>query len=224
MGSSSGAGLEHVRLALELRLGHVDHDVADAAELLDRRFGIVERLSVPALLVLDGLHALALDRLGDDHRRLPLGRDRLCVRRVDRLDVVPVDLDRVPAEGLGPLRVGVEIPAVHRLAALAEPVDVDDRRQVVELLVGGVLEGLPHRALGHLAVAAQHPDPVRKLVEPLAGERDADREGKALAERAGRDVDPRDASASDGLRSRLPNLRKVSSSSSVIAPAALKIE
>ena len=94
--------------------------------------------------------------------------------RVDRLHVVAVDLDRMPAEGLGPLRVRVEIPAVHRLAALAEPVHVDDRDQVVELLVPGVLERLPHRALGHLAVAAQHPDPVREPVEPLARERDPD--------------------------------------------------
>jgi hypothetical protein len=171
-----------MRLALEVRLRHVDDDVADAAELLDRGLGIVERLAVPALLVLDRLHTLALDRLGDDHRRRSLGRDRLCERRIDRLDVVAVDLDRVPAESLGPLRIRVEIPAVHRLSALAEPVDVDDRGQVVELLVGAVLEGLPHRALGHLAVTAECPDPVRKLVEPLAGQRDADRKGKALAE------------------------------------------
>ena len=165
---------------------------ADPAELLDRRLGIVEGLSVPAVLVLDRLHSLALHRLGDDHGRPPRCRDRLRVGRVDRLHVVPVDLDRVPAEGLGPLRVGVEVPAVHRLATLAEPVDVDDRRQVVELLVGAVLEGLPHRALRHLAVAAQHPDAVREPVEPLPGERDADGEGKALPERPGRDIDPRE--------------------------------
>jgi hypothetical protein len=55
-----------------------------------------------------------------------------------------------------------------------------------------VLEGLPHRALGHLAVAAQRPDPVREPVEPLAGERDSDGEGKTLPERPGGDIDPRE--------------------------------
>ena len=60
----------------------------------------------------------------------------LAVGGVDCLDVVAVDLDRVPAERLEPARVRGEVPAVHRLAALAEPVDVDDRGEVVELVEG----------------------------------------------------------------------------------------
>ena len=154
--------------------------------------GIVERLAVPALLVLDGLHALALDRARDDRRRPAGRRQRLLVRAVDRVDVVPVDLDRRPAERLDAPRVRREIPAVHRLAALAEPVDVEDRDQVVEPRERRVLERLPHRALGELAVAAEAPDAVRQPVELLAGERHADRDRQPLAERAGRDVDPRE--------------------------------
>ena len=77
-----------------------------------------------------------------------------------------VDRDRVPAERLGAPHVAVEVPADHRLARLAEPVDVDDRRQVVEAVEGGVLERLPDRALGHLGVAAQAPDAVGQAVEP----------------------------------------------------------
>ena len=150
-----------------------------AAELLDRLLGVVERLAVPALLVLDRLHALALDRLGDDHGRRPVVASASRVGRSIASTSWPSISIACQPNASRPLRVRVEIPAVHRLAALAEPVDVDDRGQVVELLVAGVLEGLPHRALGHLAVAAQHPDPVRELVEALAGERDAD------ADRAG---------------------------------------
>ena len=160
--------------------------------------GSGERLAVPALLVLDLLDALALDRLRHDHGRDARRLGRFRVRAVDRVDVVAVDLDRVPAEGFRPVRVRVEVPAVHRLAALAEPVDVDDRRQVVELLVGRVLERLPHRSLGHLAVAAEDPGAVRQAVEPLARERDAHAVRQPLPERAGRDVDPRDD------RSRVP--------------------
>ncbi len=186
------AHLEAVRLAFDLGLRHVHDDVPLAAELCDRLLGVVERLAVPARLVLDRLDALALDRARDDHRRHALHRGGLAVGALDRADVVAVDLDRVPAERLRPVRVRVEVPAVHRLAALAELVHVDDRGQVVEPVEGGVLERLPHRALGHLAVAAEHPDAVRQLVELLAGERDPDRERQALAERPGRDVDPRD--------------------------------
>jgi hypothetical protein len=79
---------------------------------------------------------------------------------------------------------------VHRLAALAEAVDVDNHDQVVETGERRVLEGLPHRALGHLAVSAERPDAVRDAVEALPGEGDADRDRQALAERAGRHVHP----------------------------------
>jgi hypothetical protein len=109
---------------------------------------------------------------------------------------------------------------VHRLAALAEPVDVEDHGQVVELPVGGVLERLPDRALGHLAVAGENPDAVRPRVDRLRGERDADADRQAEAERAGGDVDPWQRRA--GMPSSgLPSVRVVSSSSSLIAPAAL---
>ena len=179
------------RAAARLRLGDLDDDVPDAAELLDRLLGVVERLAVPPRLVLDRLDALALDRAGDDGHR-PVGRDRLPVCLVDLVDVVAVDLDRVPAEGASAVCVGIEVPAVHGLAALPKPVDVQDRDDIVELVVGGVLERLPLRAFGHLAVADQHPSPHRCPVEPLAGDRHADAVGQALSERAGRDIDPRD--------------------------------
>ena len=146
-----------------------------------------------AVLVLDLGIALALDRLRDDDDGLAGDVRRLGVRAVDRLDVVAVDLDRVAAEGARAVGVRVEIPAVHRLAALAEPVDVDDRDEVVELEMRRVLERLPLRALGDLAVAAKRPDAERQPVELLAGERHPHRVRKSLAERAGGDVDPRDA-------------------------------
>ena len=186
-----GRRLEAVRLAV-VRLRHRDDVVADPAHLRKRLLGVLGRgrLAVPAALVLQLRVALALDRLGDDRGRTTGGRLRLAVGRVDLLDVVPVDLDRVPAERAEALGVRGEIPAVHRLAALAEPVHVDDRGQVVELVEGGVLGRLPHRSLGHLAVAADHPDPEREPVELLAGERHADADRETLAERAGGDVDP----------------------------------
>ncbi len=183
------AGRKLVRRA-GLRLRDVDDDVADPAELLDRLLG--DRLAVPAVLVLDLRVALALDRLGDDRGRLARRRLGLLVGRVDLLDVVAVDLDRVPAARFEPAREVGEVPAVHRLAALPEAVDVDDRRQVVERVVGAVLDRLPHRAFGHLAVAADHPDAKRQLVELLARERHPDPDRQPLSERAGCDVDPRE--------------------------------
>ncbi len=116
--------------------------------------------------------------------------ERLGVGAVDRLDVVAVDLDRVAAERPRAIGVGVEIPAVHRLAALTEPVHVEDRDEVVELVERRVLERLPLRALGDLAVAAERPHAERQPVELLPRQRHADRVRQPLAERAGGDVDP----------------------------------
>ena len=145
---------------------------------------------MPAVLVLDGRYALALQRRGEDSRR-PAGQRRgVRVRLVDRLDVVAVDLDRVPPERTRALGEDARVPPDHRLSALPEPVHVDDRREVVEAVVRGVLERLPHRALGQLRVAAQHPDPVREPVEVPAGDRHADADRQPLAERPGGNVDP----------------------------------
>ena len=186
------ARLERVRGALGRRR-HVDPDVAHAAELLQRLLRVLgrHRLPVPAGLILDLRVALALQRSRDHRRRLAGRLLRLLVGAVDLVHVVPVDRDRVPAEGAEPLGVRVELPAVPRLAALAQPVDVDDRRQVVELLERRGVERLPHRAFGQLAVAADHPGAEGQPVELLAGEREADADRKALTERAGRDVHPR---------------------------------
>ena len=63
------SGREPVRLS-RLGLRDLDPEIAQAAELRDRRVRVVERLAVPAVLVLDGLHALALDGACDDDRRL----------------------------------------------------------------------------------------------------------------------------------------------------------
>ena len=100
-------------------------------------------------------------------------------------------------------RVAGRVPAEHRLAGLAEPVDVDDRDDVVQALPAGVLEGLPHRALGHLGVAAQAPDAVGQLVEAARGHRDADGDRQALAERARRHVGRRDPRRRVALQPRV---------------------
>ena len=183
-------------------IAHLEPEIADAAELRDRALRVVERLAVPALVVLDRGHALALQRSREDRRRLAGLRLGLRVRAVDLLDVVAVDLDRVPAERAGPLGEDGRVPADHRLAALAEPVDVDDRGEVVERVVRGVLERLPDRALGHLAVAAEHPHAVGQPVEVLAGDRHPDADRQPLAERAGGDVHPREHAASGAPRAR----------------------
>ncbi len=142
--------------------------------------------------ILHRLHALALDRARDDRHRLAVAGQRLLVGPVDLRDVVTVDLERPPPKRLRPPRVRGGVPAEHRFPALAEAVDVDDRDQVVQRLMAGVVERLPDRALGHLAIATEHPHPVGQPVKALAREREPDGAGQALPQRPGGDIDPRD--------------------------------
>ncbi len=120
----------------------------------------------------------------------PVGRARFGVRGVDRRDVVTIDLDRVPSVCLCASREQVGMPLVHRGTALAQPVEVEDRDQVVDLVVRGGLHGFPDAALRHLGVTHEHPGPAGQPVEPHR-QRHAEPDREALAQGATRDVDPR---------------------------------
>src|SRR5205807_9353886 len=102
-----------------------------------------------------------------------------------------VEFNGVPAEGANAGGIGTRVPAELGLAALAETVDVEDRRDVVELVVRRLVERLPDRAFRDLAVAEHDPDVVRQLVEHFAVEGHADADWEALAERAGGHIDVR---------------------------------
>ena len=77
-----------------------------------------------------------------------------------------------------------------RLAALSEAVDVDDRAERIELVELADRRGFPHRSFGGLAVAHQD---VGAIVRSDASgiERHANAGGKALPQRAGRDIGKR---------------------------------
>ena len=149
---------------------------------------------MPGGLVLHEIHALAFDGVGDDHHR-PL---RLRVRGVDGVadlvEVVAVDLEHAPAEGLELLVERLQRHDLLGRAVEAEVVAVDERREVGELVVAGGHGGLPHRALVALAVAEHAVGAVRVLLHPGA-QGDADREREAVAQRAGRAVDAGDLQA-----------------------------
>ena len=167
--------------------------LAFPAELDDRPLGHLrwERLAVPALPVLDLGEAAALDGPGEDDSRLVAGDvARLRHGPVDLSHVVAVDGEDAGAERRGAAAVGLQIPGQLGRAPLPEPVDVHHGDEIGQLVVRRLVEGLPDRAFGHLAVAAQDPDPERGFVEVLAGQRDPDGVGQSLAERAGRHVDP----------------------------------
>ena len=178
--------------------GHVDRrrrrapDVPLAAELGDRLVETVggDGLAVPPLLVREERHAVPLLGPRHDQRGTVVG-GRIAVRAIDRVDVVSVDLDRVPAERQRAVAEHVGVPAVHRRTALPETVHVEDRGDAARAVERGSLHRLPHRPLGHLGVAQQHPHARRDVVHPHR-ERHPESGREPLPEGAGRDVDPRE--------------------------------
>ena len=139
---------------------------------------------MPVRAVLYLREPFAFDGFGDDHRR-PVHRFRrchACQRVIDRGEVMAVDDQRAGAESLTPPLVGRDVPAEVRRAALSQPVHIDEGDQVVQLVIGRLVECFPHGAFGHLAVAAQHPDPVGQAIEVFPGQRESDAVGQPLAE------------------------------------------
>ena len=111
---------------------------------------------------------------------------------------------------------GVVLP--HRRTALAEPVDVGDAAQVVELVDGGDVGRLPHGSFRRFAVAEQHVGPVVGL-DPARIQRDTDRGTDALPQRSGGDVDERQTRRRVTLEIGV-DPRSFSSSSRSNAPAS----
>ena len=143
---------------------YLNGDRAGAAQLGYRLLRVWQGLAVGTVDVFHRGHAFALQCAGHDDGRHALGGYRLRVGGVDLAYVVAVDLDGLPAEGAGAGGVVARVPAGHRLPALPQAVNVDDSGEIVQADEAGVLERLPHGALGHLAVAAEDPDAVREPV------------------------------------------------------------
>jgi hypothetical protein len=95
---------------------------------------------------------------------------------------VAVDDERMGAEGLHPPGIAVHVPLEFGGTVLSQTVDVHDGGQVTQLVVGGLIQGLPHGAFGQFAVPAQNPDPVGQPVQVAAGQRHPDRVRQTLAQ------------------------------------------
>lgn len=97
---------------------------------------------------------------------------------VDGDGIVAVDDQRAAAEGLDPRGVAAQVPLQLGRPALAQPVDVHDDGEVPEVVGAGPVQGFPDRALGSLAVPAQHPCVTGQLVQVPPGQADPDRVGE----------------------------------------------
>src|SRR5262245_57646367 len=182
-----------VRGISRLGLRGLNRDMPYAAQLRDGPLRHVgrQRPAMPAVFVLDLREAFAFQCPGDDDGRLACGLACPGKGGVDLLDVVAIDQYRESAEGLRPLTIDVNVPAVLGLATLAEPVDVEYGCQVGEPVVPGLVDSLPDRALCQLGIAAKGPDVEGQLVQVHTRQGDPDCDRQALTKRACGNVHPR---------------------------------
>ena len=187
-GLAGGApGVEDVGRNLEGRRVPVE-ELARAGDFVG-----AERRAVRLVGAGLGRRAEADGRLAGDHRRL-VGMAGRLDGVGDRFGIVAVDVAGVPAGGLeaGDLVgvVGQRDRAVDR-----DVVVVPEDDQLVELEMAGKRDGFLGNAFHQAAVAGQHIGVVVDEVVAEGGvhdalaEREADRIGEALAERAGRRLD-----------------------------------
>ena len=177
-----------------------------------------------------GRQAKADRRLAGDHRRL-VGILRRVNGVEDRLGIVPVDVERVPARRLeaGDL---VDIVGDRTVPVDGDPVVVPEDDQLVELEMAGDADRFLAHAFHQVAVGGDDVgvviDDARKARGHHAlGDRHADRGRNPLPQRAGRRLDARRAPIfrmPGRPRSDLPELLEVFDAQSLGAADAGQIE
>src|SRR2546425_13369721 len=97
---------------------------------------------------------------------------------------MPIDRQRGPAEGAPFLAQGLQIQDFLSAAKALNPVVIDDRRQVVEVMMSREERRLPRGPLIALAVT-QHGEHAIAWRCVDGGERHSARDGKSVSKRAG---------------------------------------
>ena len=149
---------------------------------------------MPGGLTLHEGHALALDRVGEDHSRYALAGHSRIERGIERREIVPVAAQHVPAEGF-PL--AGQVTQRHDFVGRAVELDfvpVHNGGEVIEPELHGRGGRLPDGALIELAVT-EHGVHARIGMVQLQAEGHALRGGQADAQRAGRHIHTRRAHA-----------------------------
>ena len=146
-------------------------------------FVLGKRFAVPAVLVLQERNAGAFVSFRDDGQRLVV-QTHAAQHFENFLDVVAVHILDAPAERLEPFAIDADVVAERGGLALAETVRIHDGDEIVQLVNAGERGGFPDRAFGEFAVAEQDVGVVIEIVQPR-GQRHADADAEALAERAG---------------------------------------
>ena len=107
-------------------------------------FVFLQRLPVPAVVILNERHTLALERLGEDDSGPSFGALRLLEGFKKFADVMSIDDKSVPSEGRPALLINVHMVLKHGGLTLAETIHIDDRAEIIDLVMERHFSRLPH--------------------------------------------------------------------------------
>ncbi len=145
---------------------------------------------MPAFFIFEEGDALALHSLGNNTRWRTIALNSLCICLVDFFVVMSVNDDGVPTKATSTSCICIRIPAKISLTALSQTVHVDDCNEVIELVVGCLIETFPDGAFRHFAITTQDPDVIGQLVKIFSCQRNAYTNRQALPKRTCCDIDP----------------------------------
>ena len=123
---------------------------------------------MPVQFVGDQAEAVAFDRLRHNGLRPPFHGLGPIQRGEHRGHVMSVDHLRIEAFRLEFQPVTFHVVLIHRRLALAEPVDVGDHGQIIEVVMGSECGRFPDLPFRQFTVAGKHVDLRQALIHPRA--------------------------------------------------------
>src|SRR5579859_2445030 len=116
------------------------------AKLGDRLLSLlrVERLPVPVLLVFEKRDASPFDRLRDNYDRTGRVVQSVGICAINRVEIVSIDFNRLPAKRASAGGVSGAIPAQVGLSTLTQSVHVQDGNQIIQRVMARVVKSLPN--------------------------------------------------------------------------------
>jgi hypothetical protein len=132
-----------------------------------RGFIFRQRFAVPSFLILNKRNTRAFQRSGKNNQRL-LSQSNSCKHFQNFFDIVALYFFGSPTKGFKTPFVDVQVMTRTGRLALAQPVDVNQSNEIIEMIVARERCSFPDGTFGALTVPEEHVSPVIQLIQSSA--------------------------------------------------------
>ncbi len=145
----------------------------------------VQSLAMPVLKTFDAGQTLAFQGSREHDRRTIADSVGGFKRCKEIGNIVSINDQRLPAECFPASLVDFQLVLQHRWLALTQPVDVNDRAEIIEAVERGPLRSLPYRAFSRFTIAHQNKNALVGILELFRIEGHANSHRQTLPQRTG---------------------------------------